>query len=447
MLRCAAVLLLATLVLGGTAWLRSAEYDEQYTLFLTAGVARPAWPETPFAAGEVRLLQAGHAGLAGIARDLRRTDVHPPLYFWQVALWRRLVGGSLFAARLLSVLYGVAALAAVGWIAMRVGVAPEVAMLLTLGCYGFAYTATIARGFALAQLLTLLGVAVLAGVRRPGWMPGLFGGLLLGAATATNYLTVFVGFAVLAHGLWLRRVSGGWTKVAPLAPVLGFALCLPLDLWFFLAQRNSRLGQFQPFNLAGGLHRLLTYSAANLVGGLPLYAAEPVRPLATIALGLLLVGLFILTIRCRHHIGMPHARSLLTAAMLALPIGLLLLGFVFNTTPIELRYLAFAVPYAVLLLAGALAGLPLRPRFGITALIILVQASALAGLCTRAETMQPARAAAAAVTRLAGNGLVLLPRGNDGVGIVGSFAIEVPPDLQLVLAAIIHQVSPTAAWS
>ncbi|MGH7041540.1 MAG: hypothetical protein ACREFY_05330, partial [Acetobacteraceae bacterium] len=55
---------------------------------------------------------------------------------------------------------------------------------------------------------------------------------------------------------------------------------------------------------------------------------------------------------------------------------------------------------------------------------------------TRGETMQPARAAAADAARLAGHGgLVLLPRGNDGVGVVGPFLIEAPPWLMVRLVA------------
>src|ERR1700734_4029176 len=82
------ILPLCAVVLVATAWLRGAEYDEQYTLFLTAGVPRPDWPITVFPAGLARDIQAGHAGLIAIARDLRPTDVHPPLYFWLVSLWR-----------------------------------------------------------------------------------------------------------------------------------------------------------------------------------------------------------------------------------------------------------------------------------------------------------------------------------------------------------------------
>ena len=51
----------------------------------------------------------------------------------------------------------------------------------------------------------------------------------------------------------------------------------------------------------------------------------------------------------------------------------------------------------------------------------------------RPETMQPARATALAAVALVGDGVVLVPRGNDGVGIVGAFAIEAPPGLRLLV--------------
>jgi hypothetical protein len=53
---------------------------------------------------------------------------------------------------------------------------------------------------------------------------------------------------------------------------------------------------------------------------------------------------------------------------------------------------------------------------------------------TRQETMQPARATAIAASHLAEHGLVLLPRGNDGVGVVGAFVNEAPDQLRLSIA-------------
>ncbi len=78
---CLGVLLLSAGVLVTAAWLRGPEYDEQYTLFLTAGTPRPVWPLAVFPAGLVRAVQSGHTDIGTIAQDLRTTDVHPPLYF------------------------------------------------------------------------------------------------------------------------------------------------------------------------------------------------------------------------------------------------------------------------------------------------------------------------------------------------------------------------------
>jgi hypothetical protein len=48
--------------------------------------------------------------------------------------------------------------------------------------------------------------------------------------------------------------------------------------------------------------------------------------------------------------------------------------------------------------------------------------------------MQPAQATAAAAAALANGGVVLLPRGNDGVGVVGAFVNAAPDRLRLSIA-------------
>jgi hypothetical protein len=407
-----AVLLLAAAVLTAAAWNRSAEYDEQYTFFVTSGTPRPAWPDQTVLAGDVVQAQAGHAGVAAIARDLRRTDVHPPLYFWAVALWRPIVGDGLFAVRLLSVLCGLGAIAAVGSIARRCEISPALAMLLTLGCYGFAYTGAIARGFALAQMLTLVGLA--AGLRGRH----LLAGMLLGGAVLTNYLAVFVG-AALVGGLFGSRRD--WRLPA------GFLAGVLAAGWFFVAQRGSRDGQFPPFELLPALLRLARYGAANLTGGLPLYAPETARTPVAAGLALGLAAIAWLVVRGGKRIATPQARLLLTAAAIAPPLGLIGLGLVFDNTPIELRYLSFATPFVALLVAAT------RPHRLVLAAVLGVQAASLAGLILRPETMQPARATAMAAAALVADGAVLIPRGNDGVGIVGAFATEAPAGLPMLL--------------
>lgn len=413
-------LLGAALLLVTIAWSRSAEYDEQYTLFLTGAVARPVWSGDLVTAGDIRRMQAPEAGLAAIARDLRATDVHPPLYFWTVSKWRQLVGASLFAARTASVLCSIASLCVVACIARAIAIPPVPAVLLTIGCYGFAYTGSVARGFALAQFLSVAGIALLINTKgRPN--RALIGGALLGAATFTNYLAVWVGCGALLHTLRCRPMIIG-------ATFLGFILWLPLNLWFFIAQRQSRPDQFPPFELVPAMTRLAQYSVANVFGGLPMYAHGFARVcIAAAVCALFLAGIGAIAWRWRH-LATREARSLLAMCAGASLLGPLLLGLIFANSPIELRYLAFATPFIALLLAAAL------PRW-LRYATLAVQAIALLGLMTRSETMQPARATAQAAAQFLGEGVILLPRGNDGVGIVGAFANEVANSSRILIIA------------
>lgn len=428
--RIAAVLALGLAVLAAGAWMRGAEYDEGYTLLLTAGRRLPDWPSTPSTAAEGVAQLTGPWSFGQIAHDLRTGDVHPPLYFWAAAMWRDVAGQGLFALRMLSALLGAIALALVGGIARRCAVPAAPAMLMTLGCYGFAYTSMVARGFALAEALTLAGVATLLGGRRP-----FAAGLLLGAATSANYLAAFAAGAAVAWAVW----RGRWRTA------LGFAPWLALDLFFFLAQRGSRDGQFPPFALGPGLLRLARYMAADLFGGLPLYAgaAGPAVAVAAAALCAALVWAV-----ARRWNPAPD-RMLLAMCVAAPPIGLIALGFVFGNTPIELRYLAFSAPFAALLLAGA--GLA-RPLF---ATVLTVQAASIAGLLTRPETMQPQARAAHDAAPFAG--LALVPRGNDGVGVAVAFVAGADPAQRVLVvprgmapeairALIADEPRVTVAW-
>lgn len=209
--------------------------------------------------------------------------------------------------------------------------------------------------------------------------------------------------------------------------LLGMLPFLTADLWFFLAQRNARPGQFPPFEWLPSLTRLGRYAAANLLGGLSRYVGPAWQLPVSIVLGLVpFAGVGLVALQWRR-IASPDTRWIMMAASLAPPLGLLALGRVFDNTPIELRYLVFSVPFAALLLAGALGALSSTVRLALTALLVAIQMLALAGMASRVETMQPARDTARAAQQLSPGTIVLLPLGNDGVGIVGAFAGELPP--------------------
>jgi 4-amino-4-deoxy-L-arabinose transferase-like glycosyltransferase len=396
--------------LAAVAALRGAEYDEGYTLLLTAGHRLPKWPDGVFTAAEGQAAFRGLPSAGQIAAELRAQDVHPPLYFWMEAMWRRLAGPSLPAARALSVLFGVASLAGVAAIARRLGIPPWRAVLLCAGCYAFTYTGAVARDFAPAQALGVWGVWLL--LRDRGRWPDALAGLAFGLAVLTNYLAAFVA---VGCGVWLlatRRVVSFAT---------GAAVLLPAQVWFFLAQHGSREGQFAPLDWASALPRLVRYQGAALFGGLPVYAGAWGGVAAGI-IGVLALGCAVFALRRLREPG----RALLALLAACPAIGLLVLAMLSGSTPIELRYLAFGTPFAALLLADAMP----KP---LLAVMLGVQAASIAGLATAPQTMQPQSEAASQAARA--DALVLVPRGNDGVGIPAAFLQSAPPALRLLVVA------------
>ncbi len=186
-----------------------------------------------------------------------------------------------------------------------------------------------------------------------------------------------------------------------------------LDLPFFLAQRASRPGQFAPFSWPHALSLLLRDGGAALFGALPLYAGAA-APLVALLLLLLFTA-------CLMAAWAPEA-GLFALLAAAPPAGLLLLGLVFGNTPIELRYLAFSLPYLALFLAR------LPDRY--LAPLLAMQALAVAGLIGAPATMQPQALAARMAAQTPG-ALALVPFGNDGVGVPGPF-IAAAPDRQRI---------------
>jgi hypothetical protein len=336
--------------------------------------------------------------------------------------------------RMLSVGFSLGALACVAAIATEAGFPAVTSLLLTLGCYGFVETGIVARGFAMAQCLLLLGLLLALRAARASGASGATGpwgfaaGLALGAACFTNYLAAF---PAAAAALWF-----GWHRPRHLAPLLlGMAPFILADLSFFPDQRNSRIGQFPPFAWSAMGTAMAHSLGGAALGGLPLYLPDGAPRLGAGALlGLALIALLLLPVLRWRHLGQAAPRLLLAMTALATPAGLILMGITAHTVPVEIRYFAFALPPLALLLAASLASLPHRWPPRIRAAILAVQAAAIIGLMTRSETMQPEGSAARLAFRAVGDtGLVLLPRGNDGVGIVAAFLTAAPDGLHVLL--------------
>ena len=441
----ALTLALGAVLLGMAAMLRDPEYDEGYTAFVTSAETRPDWPATAFRVADVRAAFRPAPGPWAIDHNLRHTDVHPPLYFWTVWAWRTLWGPDLGVTRLLSVGFSLGALTSVAAIAAEAGFPVVTSLLLTLGCYGFVETGIVARGFAMTQCLLLLGLLLTLRGARANAASAFAAGAALGAACLTNYLAAF---PAATAALWF-----GWRRPRHLALLLlGLMPFIAADVSFFLDQRNSRIGQFPSFAW-GPMGAAMAHALAGAVlGGLPLYlpAGLP-RTGAGALLGLALAALLLLPVLRWRHLGAGGPRLLLGMVTFATPAGLLLMGLAAHTVPVEIRYFAFALPPLALLLAASLASLapPWPPR--ILAVVLMVQAASIAGLISRPETMQPEGAAARQAFREVGDyGLVLLPRGNDGVGIVAAFLTAAPDGMHVLLVDPASRLIPlrqaTAAW-
>jgi hypothetical protein len=445
----AVVLVLGAILLGMAAMMRDPEYDEGYTVFVTSTEARPNWPQTPFRVADARAAFRPAPVPWAIDRNLRRTDVHPPLYFWTVWAWRRLWGPDLIVTRMLSVGFSLGALAGVAALAAEAGFPVVTSLLLCLGCYGFVATGIVARGFAMTQCLLLLGLLLTLRAARTRALStgagGFMAGLVLGAACLTNYLAAF---PAAAAAIWF----GGQRPRHLAFLLLGLMPFIAADLSFFLDQRNSRIGQFPAFAWVPMGKAMGHALGGAVLGGLPLYL-PPGAPRAAVGamLGLALAALLLLPALRWQHLGRPAPRLLLAMAAVATPVGLLLMAVSAHTIPVEIRYFAFALPPLALLLAASLGSLKHPWPRRITTLVLMVQAASIAGLMTRPETMQPEGAAARAAFRAVGNtGLVLLPRGNDGVGIVAAFLTAAPGGLHVLLVSPGARVAPLrealAAW-
>ncbi|HQU11383.1 MAG TPA: hypothetical protein PLV07_07345, partial [Acidiphilium sp.] len=290
----------------------------------------------------------------------------------------------------------------------------------------FAYTGIVARDFALATLCAMGGTLLAIRAARGGDVrAGFCAGALLGAACFSNYLASFTAAAV---GLWLAWMTWRRWQVW-LAAAMGGAVFLPAGLWFFLAQAGSRRGQFPPFHLAPALGALARDEAGALLGALPREVPPALAMPVAAVLGVGLAGLVFLVLRDGRRALGREDRALLAAGFAAPPLGLLALGAAFGNQPFEMRYVWLGLPFAGLALAATLRD---RPR--VLAVLLAVGAASVAGLALSPATMQPAGRTARAAARLPAGTLVVLPFGNDGVGVPGPFVAAAPAAMRILVA-------------
>ncbi len=284
-------------------------------------------------------------------------DVHPPLYFWLLQLWRSASGGSEFALRFPSALIGTLTIAAAYLLGREVGgrrVGWLAALFLTLSRFGIDWSQE-ARMYALVALWAALALWAAVRVWQYGrwrdWALYLF---FMAAGLYTLYLFVMV--LVVVNLTWLLlvlpRASRKWA-----------------EFWRWSLGQTAVLLLFAPW-LAYALGRIPTWTSATplafgdflqiywttLVVGVPLDVASYAGytlPVLTIFVG----GVALLLWQTRQQ---PAAQRRAVLLLLGLLLPALVVYFVslpktnfFYAPQIAPRYLIiFLAAYVVLLAWG-----------------------------------------------------------------------------------------------
>ena len=164
---------------SGSIW-----YDEALTLLMTSG--RATLEDWSLGMGQFKPT----ANLFKILSQLYTYDVHPPLYFWLLAVWRVLLGSSLEVARMFSAFFTLAVLALLYRYAVGLGLrwpcVPVVVYAASAAGLRYAYNA---RPYAMATFLIILTLYL--AYRKSKWTGVLRGGL--------RCYTLLCGFVCRGH--------------------------------------------------------------------------------------------------------------------------------------------------------------------------------------------------------------------------------------------------------
>jgi hypothetical protein len=215
-------IVLATLTAAAVAaWIHlhdsSIWYDEAITLLTTSGHAGLNW-----ALGLAQFKPS--ANLSKIVSELYEQDVHPPLYFWTLALWRVAFGRSLEVARSLSAVFTLGTLALLYRMAKDWGMkwAFVPALIYAVSAVGVRYAYN-ARPYAMVSFLIVL--TMFLAHRKSRWT-----GCCAAACIATHYFAALcVGPVLLAETISAWKTRRRWALLtwvtfvcccAPLIPLL-----------------------------------------------------------------------------------------------------------------------------------------------------------------------------------------------------------------------------------
>ena len=281
-------------------------------------------------------------------------DVHPPLHYWLLHYWLRLVGESEFALRFSSVWFAVLSVALLYWLGRRwfgARVAPGACWVLVLSRFHVEWSQQI-RMYTLMIALTIVYLAVVVeSWRRPRrWhWPALAGMSLVGLYTLYLFglgplvasgvvlacVLAPIGGARLPVGYLWRWVGAHAVAVAAFAPWV----------WLFTSTPRPTPKVIFPIDVWTYLHACATAFPVGISAYLERYSA-------------IVVGVGLIVVVGAGAIARTHARlaGLLAASLLVPPVVVYALSFpnpVLYAPNLSVRYLILFIPaYAFTVAAG-----------------------------------------------------------------------------------------------
>ena len=361
----AAVVIASAIVARTHIWSTTIWYDEAITLLTTSGHATTDW-----SLGMQQFKPT--ANLITILLQLYGQDVHPPLYFWTLAIWRVLFGASLEVARWLSTLFALATLGLLYRYAieirMRWSSLPVIIYAVSAVGLRYAYNA---RPYAMATFLIVL--TLFLAHRKSKWT-----GVCAAACVATHYFAALCVGPIIAIECFMGwKTDRRWTSWTAISFA---AFCGPLTI-LVANHVGARPHQFPGFGIFHKeVHALLKGAVEGATPYTPLWrhsnlalllaallpAAGGIwairRKLLTLSFtyAAFLCGFLILAIATHKSVEkMPNAYYLGIGA----PLLVLLIAYGVNAVPLSSPLLAFA------LVVGTVTATPLMPTIDYRAML------------------------------------------------------------------------------
>ena len=362
-----AVLVLITVVVRVPGvFNRAIWYDEAITLLETAGNAVPTWSALPTPVATQKELLVGSPTLGEVAAGLRETDVHPPVYYGLLSIWRRVAGNSIETARLFSVFWSTASVILLYLLLRSFGFFrpfwPSLVYSLSSGAVHYAHEA---RNYSLAMFFVILAFFLASlftqlEIHRRSllYIFSFSIAACCGLAFQTNYLTVFPVSMLLA---WCFAWAPTHRRIYVVATIILSVMISLAGFGTLVAQLGARPNQFQ--KALGFGQELVKIADANFVMlWNPVISSSGIR-WTVIGTVLLLLLLSTAYLKAAWSAIDKRLFSLMAGMAIAPSLGVLALDLLFSKSLGKSSYVLFGGPAVVFLLTLAV-GDRSEPRLG-----------------------------------------------------------------------------------